>query len=143
MERKNLIWTIVLVIFTVIITVGITEVKNFGIFGPEKAVGIVVELNYFLNNDVVLGVDINNDLKADIKVHTNAVSASDIMQKCCQWSDGKSDGFLTEIRMFSPVKIKAWRCVVSNGNFWERNIPQYIFFGYEDDLLKSKTTAQN
>ncbi len=140
MKKKRIIWTVVLIIMTVGITVGVNKVINLGVFGNEEETGVIVGINSIFNGEVVLNVDTNGDGVPDIKVYTNSFLASDIIKKTASWTNGKSDGVFTQILPFTPIKVKAWRCIMVNGTVWERIIPKYILADYGDNLTKK--TAQ-
>jgi hypothetical protein len=142
MKKQISIWTAgILLIAAVLVTVGIESYKNAGFIATishaQNTTGTIVSVSMTTGQETTVGIDLNDDGKADVTAYTNSFLGGDIMRQCSQWSDGKvekHEGYsLTTVNPLTPLKAKIVRCVSANGTFWERTIPTYLLFRYGKD----------
>lgn len=142
MKKQISIWVAgILVIAAVLVTVGINSYKNAGLVATlthaQETTGTIVSVSMATGQETTVGIDLDDDGKADVTAYTNSFLGGDIMRQCSQWSDGKvekHEGYsLTDVNPLTPLKAKIVRCTIANGNFWEKTIPAYLLFRYGKD----------
>lgn len=147
METKNAkqrkLWKVALLLgLTIVATLAVQSYRNAGfvatLVGPHKITGTITSVDI---NNVSVGVDIDGDGVADIMAVTNAVLLGDIMKQSSEWSEGETDGYVTEINPYTPIKAYVVKTVAASGTILEKTIPEYILFRYganDEDLVATK-----